>query len=156
MRTTKLVFMVLFGLAMIDFPTGQSLNAATTIKISDLSFASTSQPVSPPPPPENFHNLKDGVASVYANKFSGRKTASGQKFCQNELTAAHRSLPLGTKVLVTNMHNFKSVEVSINDRGPKPAGRVIDLSGAAAEKIGIKKTGKALVKLEIVSVASEG
>jgi rare lipoprotein A len=96
------------------------------------------------------------VASVYANKFIGRKTASGQKFCQNELTAAHRSLPLGTKVLVTNMHNFKSVEVSINDRGPKPAGRVIDLSGAAAEKIGIKKTGKALVKLEIVSVASEG
>jgi rare lipoprotein A len=97
-----------------------------------------------------------GLASVYANKFSGRKTASGQKFCQNELTAAHRSLPLGTKVLVTNIHNLMSVEVSINDRGPWPAGRVIDLSKAAAAKIGIKKTGNAVVKLEVVSATTEG
>lgn len=156
MQTTKLVFIALIGLAMIDIATGKSLNAATTIKIANLSFAATNQTELPPLPPGKPHKLMNGVASVYANKFSGRKTASGQKFCQNELTAAHRSLPLGTKVLVTNIHNLKSVEVSINDRGPWPASRVIDLSGAAAAKIGIKKTGNAFVKLEIVNETSEG
>jgi len=156
MRTTKLVFVALIGLAMIDFSTGQSLNAATTIKIAELSFASTNQIELPPLPPKKPHKFMGGLASVYANKFSGRKTASGQKFCQNELTAAHRSLPLGTKVLVTNIHNLMSVEVSINDRGPWPAGRVIDLSKAAAAKIGIKKTGNAVVKLEVVSATTEG
>jgi rare lipoprotein A len=156
MHTTKLVFMVLIGLAMIDFSTGQSLNAATTIKIAELSFAATNQFAFPPSPPDKPRKLMDGLASVYASKFSGRKTASGQKFCQNRLTAAHRSLPLGTKVLVTNIHNLMSVEVSINDRGPWPAGRVIDLSEAAAAKIGIKKTGNALVTLEVVSETTEG
>lgn len=156
MQTTKLVFIALVGLAMIDIATGKSLNAATTIKIANLTFASTNQIELPSSPPDKHHKLMDGMASVYANKFSGRKTASGQRFCQNELTAAHRTLPLGTKVLVTNIHNLKSVEVSINDRGPWPASRVIDLSGAAAEKIGIKKTGNALVTLEIVNEMSEG
>jgi rare lipoprotein A len=156
MQTTNLVFIALIGLAMIDITNGQSLNAATTIKIADLTFASTNQTELFSSPPDKPYKLMDGLASVYANKFSGRKTASGQRFCQNELTAAHRTLPLGTKVLVTNIHNLKSVEVSINDRGPWPASRVIDLSGAAAEKIGIKKTGNGLVKLEIVNEMSEG
>jgi rare lipoprotein A len=96
----------------------------------------------------------NGLAVVYSDKLSGQKTASGQKFCQTQMTAAHRSLPLGTKVRVTNIRNSKSVEVSINDRGPRHAGRVIDLSTAAAMKIGMNKTGKSLVKLEIVSEAS--
>jgi len=154
MQTTKLVFRVMIGLAMIDFFTGQSLNAATTIKIEELSFASTKHIASPASSPGKSHKSMDGVAAVYSDKLSGRKTASGQRFCQNGLTAAHRSLPLGTKVLVTNIHNRKSVEVSINDRGPHHAGRVIDLSGAAAAKIGMKKTGSALVKVEIVGRAS--
>jgi len=156
MQTTKLVFIVMIGLAMIDFSTGQSLSAATTIKIAELSFASTKHTESPALFIDKPHKLMDGLASVYANKFSGRKTTSGQKFWQNELTAAHRFLPFGTKVRVTNICNSQSVEVSINDRGPWRAGRVIDLSGAAAAKIGMKKNGNALVKLEIISEMSEG
>ena len=154
MQTTKLVFMVMIGLAMIDFSVGQSLNAATSIKISELTFASTEDTELSVPSPSKSEKSMHGMASVYADMFSGRKTTSGQKFCQDGLTAAHRSLPLGTKVRVTNMHNNKSVEVRINDRGPWPAGRVIDLSGAAAAEIGMKKTGNALVKLEIVSETS--
>jgi rare lipoprotein A len=91
-----------------------------------------------------------GLASIYADKFSGKKTASGQRFSQKKLTAAHRSLPLGTKVRVINTRNHKSVEVRINDRGPWLAGRVIDLSAAAAAKIGMMKVGVQLVKLEII------
>ena len=92
----------------------------------------------------------EGLAAVYSDKLNGRKTASGQTFRQSELTAAHPSLPFGTKVKVTNTKNNKSVEVRINDRGPTQAGRVIDLSSAAATKIGIRKTAMAPVKLEVV------
>jgi rare lipoprotein A len=95
-----------------------------------------------------------GLAAVYSNKFIGRKTASGQKFCQSQLTAAHRTLPLGTKVRVTNIRNSKSIEVRINDRGPFHARRVIDLSTAAAMKVGMGKKGLALVKLEVVKEPS--
>ena len=154
MQTTKLVFMVMIGLAMIDFSTGQSLNAATTIKIEKLSLASAKHAASPVSSPGKPHKTMDGLAAVYSDKLSGRKTSSGQRFCQDKLTAAHRSLPLGTKVLVTNIRNHKSVEVSINDRGPRRAGRVIDLSAAAAVQIGMKKTGNSPVKLEIVSGTS--
>jgi rare lipoprotein A len=92
----------------------------------------------------------EGLAAVYSDKLNGRKTASGQVFRQSELTAAHPSLPFGTKVRVTNTKNNKSVEVRINDRGPTQAGRVIDLSSAAAAQVGIGKTGMAPVKLEVV------
>jgi rare lipoprotein A len=92
----------------------------------------------------------EGLAAVYSDKLNGRKTASGQVFRQSELTAAHPSLPFGTKVRVTNTRNNKSVDVHINDRGPTQAGRVIDLSSASAAKIGIRKNGTAPVKLEVV------
>jgi rare lipoprotein A len=92
----------------------------------------------------------EGIAAVYSDKLNGRKTASGQVFRQSELTAAHPSLPFGTKVRVTNTQNNKSVEVRINDRGPTQAGRVIDLSSAAAAKVGMKKNGTAPVKLEVI------
>jgi len=92
----------------------------------------------------------EGLATVYFDKLNGRKTANGQIFSQQALTAAHPSLAFGTRVKVTNTKNLKSVEVRINDRGPTQAGRVIDLSRAAAGKIGIQKTGMAPVKLEIV------
>ena len=97
----------------------------------------------------------EGLAAVYSDKLSGRKTASGQAFRQSELTAAHPTLPFGTKVRVTNTRNNKSVEVRINDRGPTQAGRVIDLSSAAAAKIGIRKTGTAPVKLDVVGAPPE-
>ena len=113
----------------------------------------------PPPPaaapvaPAKSGEAMDGLAAVYSDKLAGHKTASGQPFSQSALTAAHRSLPLGTKVKVINTKNSKSVEVRINDRGPMQAGRVIDLSRAAAAKIGIGRNGTASVKLEVVGEA---
>jgi len=93
----------------------------------------------------------NGVAVVYSDKLNGRKTASGQRFSQKQLTAAHRTLPLGTKVRVTNVRSKQSVDVVINDRGPWHVGRIIDLSAAAAAQVGMRKTGTALVQLEILS-----
>jgi len=89
-----------------------------------------------------------GEASWYGKDFHGKKTASGEKFNQNERTAAHPTLPLGTEATVTNLETGKSVEVEINDRGPYTKGRDIDLSTEAAKEIGIKKDGVAPVKIE--------
>lgn len=88
-----------------------------------------------------------GKASYYANSFNGRRTASGEKFRNSKLTAAHKTLPFGTKVKVTNLRNGKSVRVRINDRGPFVAGRIIDLSRKAARKIGMKDEGVGNVKI---------
>jgi rare lipoprotein A len=106
--------------------------------------------VPPPATAAKSADAMEGLATVYSEKLNGRKTASGQVFRQSELTAAHPSLPFGTKVRVTNTKNNKSVEVRINDRGPTQPGRVIDRSSAAAAKVGIGKTGTAPVKLEVV------
>ena len=89
-----------------------------------------------------------GEASFYGKGFHGKKTASGEKFDQHDLTAAHPTLPLGTEATVTNLDTGKSVEVRINDRGPISKGRDIDLSKQAADKIGMKKDGAAPVKIE--------
>ncbi len=89
-----------------------------------------------------------GKASYYADKFNGRKTASGERFRNSKLTAAHKTLPFGTKVKVTNRRNGKSVKVRINDRGPFIAGRIIDLSKKAAKKIDIDKEGVGMVRIK--------
>jgi rare lipoprotein A len=95
----------------------------------------------------------DGLAAYYSNRLNGRKTASGQVFDQGKLTAAHQTLPFGTMVKVTNTQNNRSVVVRINDRGPTQAGRVIDLSRAAASKLGMVRAGLVPVKLEVVKEA---
>ena len=82
-----------------------------------------------------------GMASFYADKYVGRKTSNGEKFKQNKLTAAHKTLPFGTKVKVTNLSNGQSVKVRINDRGPFIQGRIIDLSKKAAKKIDLVNAG---------------
>lgn len=94
--------------------------------------------------------VQNGKASFYADKFEGRPTASGEKYRHNKLTAAHKTLPFGTKVKVTNTGNNKSVVVIINDRGPWVEGRVIDVSRAAAEALGFVNQGLAEVQLEVV------
>ncbi|MCW5551053.1 MAG: septal ring lytic transglycosylase RlpA family protein [Verrucomicrobiae bacterium] len=91
-----------------------------------------------------------GVASFYAHKYHGKKTASGEVFDMHALTAAHPSLEFGTRVKVTHLENNLSVTVRINDRGPFIKGRVIDLSLAAAKQLQMVQAGLALVKLEIV------
>jgi rare lipoprotein A len=94
-----------------------------------------------------------GVASWYGGKFHGRRTASGETYNQHALTAAHRTLPFGTEVVVTNENNGRSVVVRINDRGPFSGGRVIDLSHKAATQIGMINSGTARVRLEIIGGA---
>ena len=106
-----------------------------------------------PAPSASRGEAMEGLAAYYANRFNGRKTASGQIFSQDKLTAAHPSLPFGTQVKVINTKNDRSVVVRINDRGPTQAGRVIDLSRSAAGKIGMLRSGLAPVRLEIVAEA---
>ncbi|HNR72939.1 MAG TPA: septal ring lytic transglycosylase RlpA family protein [Cyclobacteriaceae bacterium] len=91
-----------------------------------------------------------GKASFYADKFEGSPTASGEKYKHSKLTAAHKTLPFGTKVKVTNLANNETVEVVVNDRGPYVEGRIIDLSKSAAEKLGFINQGLAEVKIEVI------
>jgi rare lipoprotein A len=93
---------------------------------------------------------ESGVASYYAHKYHGRTTASGERFDMNDLTAAHKTLPFGTRVRVTNLDNGKTVTVRVNDRGPFVKGRVIDLSLAAAKKIDMVNAGLANVEVRRV------
>ena len=96
-----------------------------------------------------------GEASYYGPGFHGKKTATGEKFDQNEKTAAHPTLPLGTKATVTNLENGTSVDVKINDRGPYVKGRDIDLSKGAAKELGMTKGGVAPVKIEAEVIPDE-
>ena len=92
----------------------------------------------------------EGVASYYADEFNGRKTASGEVYDMNEMTAAHRTLPFGTKVRVTDVETGRSVVVRINDRGPFKDDRVIDLSLGAAKQLGLIPMGTGRVVLQIL------
>jgi rare lipoprotein A len=94
--------------------------------------------------------VQQGKASFYADKFEGRPTANGEKYKHNKLTAAHKTLPFGTRVRVTNLANQKQVEVVINDRGPYAEGRIIDLSKSAAESLGFVQQGLADVSVEVL------
>ncbi|BBP74884.1 MULTISPECIES: septal ring lytic transglycosylase RlpA family protein [Pseudomonas] len=89
-----------------------------------------------------------GMASYYGARHHGKRTASGEPFDQHGLTAAHRQLPFGTRVKVTNLANDRSVVVRINDRGPHTRGRLIDLSREAAEQLGMLQSGTARVRVQ--------
>ncbi|GGZ36050.1 hypothetical protein GCM10007049_31700 [Echinicola pacifica] len=89
-----------------------------------------------------------GQASYYADKFKGRPTASGEKYRHGKMTAAHKTLPLGTKVKVKNLQNGKTVKVRINDRGPFVSGRIIDLSKKAARKLDMVRAGVVPVEIK--------
>jgi rare lipoprotein A len=94
-----------------------------------------------------------GKASWYGRRFQGHRTASGEAFDLNMLTCAHRTLPIGTLVRVTNLSNRRSIMVRVNDRGPVPAGLVVDLSWAAARSLGFSRNGNARVRLEKIEGA---
>jgi rare lipoprotein A len=94
--------------------------------------------------------LSGGMASYYGDELAGNRTASGERFNPSQLTAAHRTLPFGSMVRVTNISNGDSVIVRINDRGPFSHGRVIDVSHAAAREIGMHRSGTARVKLALL------
>jgi rare lipoprotein A len=116
--------------------------------------AATPRPESPESttttPPSRARKTQDGNATWYGGKFHGRKTASGERYNQNAFTAAHRTLPFGTRVRVTNKKNGKSVQVRINDRGPFGGRAIIDLSRAAARDIDMISDGIVPVHLEVL------
>lgn len=99
----------------------------------------------------NWKPVQTGKASYYGGRWHRRLTANGERYDQNSMTAAHKTLPFGTRVKVTNLRNGKTCEVRINNRGPFIKGRVIDLSVAAAKQIGAISAGVVPVKLEVKS-----
>jgi rare lipoprotein A len=113
------------------------------------------RPVLPPSAPPSSGDIamstqQRGRISMYGNDFAGRKTASGDLFDPKALTMAHRTLPFGTRVRVTNLENQRSVEVVVNDRGPFVSGRIADLSEAAARRIGMVYEGVVEAVLDIL------
>jgi rare lipoprotein A len=138
------------------WPLGPALLAGAVLSAICISPGSTlAQPDSPQaeaqtatPIPHHRHWTQLGRASWYGRPFQGQATASGELYDMGSMTCAHRSLPLGASVLVTNLRNHRSVVCRVNDRGPVPESRVIDLSYAAARILGFR--GLAPVRLELV------
>ena len=102
-------------------------------------------------PAENFEYDKTGISSWYGPKFHGRKTANGEIYDMNEISAAHRTLPLPSFVRVTNLENGRTLNVRINDRGPYAHGRIIDLSRRASQLLGFQKQGTARVRVTVLA-----
>ncbi|HXJ84504.1 MAG TPA: septal ring lytic transglycosylase RlpA family protein [Candidatus Methylomirabilis sp.] len=94
-----------------------------------------------------------GLAAYYSHRLNGKRTASGERFNNAALTTGHQTLPFGTKVKVTNLKNNKSVVLRVNDRGPTQSGRVVDVTRAAAQKLGFVRSGLTEVKVEVVEAA---
>ena len=168
---TKRAFRSMLFLAAIALPgTAGQAQDARTIQPVEPSFAASfaahaALPTEPEPGPhavdlDSFEPpvepvpatrpLQGGVASYYGRRFHGRPTASGERFDMHALTAAHRTLPFGTLVQVTNPRSGASVVVRINDRGPFSHSREIDLSRAAAERIGLINRGHGTVELALL------
>jgi len=128
------------------------MGLALSASAKDGSPSGTAPPapaVKAKPSAKAKHWLQVGVASWYGTKFQGRKTAGGERFDMNQMTCAHRSLPLGTWLRVTNLKNHRTAYVRVNDRGPVLQNRIVDLSMAAARTLGLSGIGQ--VRLEPVS-----
>jgi rare lipoprotein A len=123
------------------------ISPGSTLAEHDTPQGSTQNAVAPSA--HHWHQL--GKASWYGRPFQGQATASGELYNMNSMTCAHRSLPLGASVLVTNLRNHRSVLVRVNDRGPVPESRIVDLSYAAAKLLGFH--GLASVRLDLVDPA---
>ena len=98
---------------------------------------------------------QSGQGSYYADKFNGRATASGAIYRSGKMTAAHNTLPFGTRIKVTNVRNGKSVKVTVNDRGPHVKGRIVDVSGKAARQLDLVQAGVVPVQLKVIKAASK-
>lgn len=143
---------VLEGEMNAQRPAPTMINPATARDSLIGSKKSASQsPIRPDVDETSTKTLGSGEASYYGPGFAGRPTANGERFDPAEMTAAHRTLPFGSRIKVTNTKNGKSVIVRVNDRGPYAHNRVIDLSKGAAQQIGMLQSGTADVKLELIS-----
>jgi rare lipoprotein A len=153
--TTRIVALTLVGLMSaaparaVDLgasPRLQSLEAAVQQAFDDELTA----PRPPETAPQSYETIGQGEASYYGAGLAGNRTASGERFNPAALTCAHRSLPLGTMLRVTNLANGRSVTVRVNDRGPFARSRILDMSLAAARDIDMVRAGKAQVRVEVV------
>jgi len=138
------------GCAMLKAPSETAVPTETTTQPAPSPLA-PAQPADKKSAPVEAKLPQTGEASWYGAKHQGKQTASGTTFDQARLTAAHPSLPFGSKIKVTNLSNGKSVEVEINDRGPFAENRIIDLSQAAARALGMMESGTTTVRLELSS-----
>jgi rare lipoprotein A len=127
------------------------IRGLTTFIVLLALLVASSVSAEPVKPATHAPYRQTGEASWYGSELQGRRTATGEHYDMNRLTAAHRTLPLGSEVMVTNLANGRSIRVRINDRGPFRGGYVIDLSAKAAEQIGMKRAGKAHVRVEALA-----
>jgi len=144
--TILLPLLLLAGCA--SQPSAQRPEAPTKPSKPAPSVSAPAKPAAKPAAEPSYQ--AKGKASYYASRHHGRRTASGERLNNNAFTAAHRELPFGTKVKVTNLANERSVVVRITDRGPHTRGRLIDLSQAAARELGMLRAGVAQVRVESV------
>jgi rare lipoprotein A len=128
-----------------------AVGATALIEAAPFSGSPVAQPIVAQPA---YHTVAAGMASYYGRELAGNRTASGERFNPADLTAAHRTLPLGSRVRVTNPRTGDSVIVRINDRGPFHGNRLIDLSEAAARQIGIRAAGSGMVELAVADDAT--
>ena len=141
--------------------TAQAITTADTVPVQSLAEVVAQLPEQTAPiyapvleePQPRYEVIGEGVASYYGHELAGNRTASGERFNPSGLTAAHRSLPLGTKLRVTNKSNGETVIVRVNDRGPFVKSRLLDVSLGAAKQIGMVRTGTARVSIEILRTA---
>jgi len=125
----------------------KAMDGIIMLDLEDQIAEDPNKPLKPSP-----RKTEIGKASYYAMELTGRRTASGERYNPNKFTAAHPTLPFGTKVRVTNLYNNSSVIVRINDRGPRVKSRIIDLSYAAAKQLGIIDKGIAEVRVEVIEI----
>ena len=150
---TLLLMALLLGPSVGASPSGEEFLVEDITEIREAITIQDVRTVAPvrPLPASKLIEVVQGAASWYGPGFYGRTTANGERFRKGTLTAAHRTLPFGTKVRVTNLSNGRSVVVRINDRGPFKYHRVIDLAHGAASKLRMMQAGEVPVKLEILA-----
>jgi len=146
--------MVILSGCATDTATSASARATDSTTVANTVPSSEIVTTVPAPKTTVLTRIKSGMASWYGSVLQGHRTASGQRFDMNEFTAAHRTLPFGSRVKVTNLRNHRSVVVTITDRGVLFPERVIDLSWAAAKELNMLKMGVDPVKLELITERS--
>ena len=150
---TLLLMALLLGPSVGASPSGEEFLVEDITEIREAITIQDVRTVAPvrPLPASKLIEVVQGAASWYGPGFYGRTTANGERFRKGTLTAAHRTLPFGTKVRVTNLSNGRSVVVRINDRGPFRYHRVIDLAHGAASQLQMMQAGEVPVKLEVLA-----
>ena len=146
----KNCFLISLALTTVLLTTQSPMALAQKTPAADASAPAAAAAKAAPAAKAPAADSNSGKAAYYSRVFNGRKTASGERFNSNAMVTAHRSLPFGTKLRVTNTSNKKSVIVRVIDRGPSQPDRIVDLSRAAATKLGFVKAGMADVTIQVV------